>query len=453
MKKFAAVILAAGAGTRMNSSSPKVLHKLSGKSLIDWVIDSVESLKPEKVVVILGHKAELVEKALEGRKVKVVYQKEQLGSAHALMQAGKVLKSYNGDILVISGDVPLVKPATLASLLKRSKENKSSATILTAFTENPHGYGRIIRNGGRLEKIIEEKDATPAEKSVKEINSGIYCFDKNIWKALSKVKPDNAKKEYYLTDTIEILKKEGRKASFSVAKSSFEVKGINSRTELEQAERALLDEKISSLLADGVTVIERSGVYVSFDAKIGKDTVIYPGAFIGRGVKTGRNCVIKGSSFIENSEIGDNCRIIYSYISGAKIGNNVKIGPFSHIRKGSILKENAKVGNFSETKKSVIGKNSKVNHLSYIGDAEIGENVNIGAGTITCNYDGEKKHKTVVGAGSFVGSNVNFVAPVKIGKSVLVAAGSTITRDIPSGKLAIARARQEEKERHVKSNK
>ncbi|MCL2334739.1 MAG: bifunctional UDP-N-acetylglucosamine diphosphorylase/glucosamine-1-phosphate N-acetyltransferase GlmU [Endomicrobia bacterium] len=452
MKKFSAVILAAGAGTRMKSSVPKVLHKLSGKSLIDWVIDSVESLKPDNIVVVLGHKAETLEKALAGRNVKIVYQKEQLGSAHALMQAGKVLKSYNGDILVISGDVPLVKPATLASLLKRSKENKASVTVLTAEVDNPFGYGRIIRGarteaGSALEKIAEEKDASASEKAVKEINSGIYCFDKNVWKALSKVKPNNAKKEYYLTDTVEILKKEGKKAAVCPARSAFEVKGINSRAELEQAEQALLDGKISSLLENGVTVIDRKNVYVSFDAKIGQDTVIYPGAFIGRGVKIGRSCLIKGSSFIENSEIGDNCQISYSYVSGAKTGNDIKIGPFSHIRPGSVLKDNVKVGNFSETKKSVIAKNSKVNHLSYIGDAEVGENVNIGAGTITCNYDGEKKHKTVIGAGSFVGSNVNFVAPVKIGKDVLVAAGSTITHDIPSGKLAIARARQEVKRR------
>lgn len=447
MKSFSAVILAAGAGTRMKSSRPKVMHKLSGRPLINRVIDAVRPLKPDNIVVVLGHKAELVEESLKEEKVGIVYQKEQLGSAHALLQARKVLKDYKGDVLVMCGDVPLVKTSTLSSLVKYNKKNRVSVTVLAAKTDNPSGYGRIVRNGAYLEKIVEEKEASAVEKLINEVNSGIYCFDNNIWKALLKVKADNAKKEYYLTDTVEILKKAGKKAAALIAGNSFELKGINSRRQLYEAETVLQERKIAGLFEKGVTFIDARNVYISDDAEIGRDTVIYPGVFIDAGVKIGKNCIIRGCSYIKKSHIADNVSILYSYINGAEIGKNSKIGPFSHIRPGSVFKEGVKVGNFSETKKALVSKSSKINHLSYIGDAEIGENVNIGAGTITCNYDGRNKHKTVVGPDSFIGSNVNLVAPVTVGKGVLVAAGSTITDNVPPGKLAIARARQELKHR------
>ncbi|MDR1696007.1 MAG: bifunctional UDP-N-acetylglucosamine diphosphorylase/glucosamine-1-phosphate N-acetyltransferase GlmU [Endomicrobium sp.] len=453
MRNFSVVILAAGAGTRMKSALPKVMHKLSGKPIINRVIDSVGKLNPDNIAIVLGHKAEIVEenlKILGNPKIKIVYQKEQLGSAHALMQAKKVLKNYKGEILVISGDVPLVKSSTLSALLKQNKKNNASVTVLAAKVDKPFGYGRIVKSGTVLEKIVEEKDANAEEKLIKEINSGIYCFDKNIWNALSKVKPDNAKKEYYITDTIEILKKSGKKASFAVSRDPQEVMGINNRKELSKAEKVLQKRKVLELFENGVTLINPKNTYISYDAKIGADTVIYPGAFISDGVSVGKNCIIQGTSFIKDSKIGDNCEICYSYLNGAVISKNVKIGPFAHIRPGSVLKDNVRVGNFSEIKKSVVSAGSKVNHLSYIGDAVVGEKVNIGAGTITCNYDGQKKHQTHIGDGSFVGSNVNFVAPVKIGEGALIAAGSTITRDIPSGSLAIARARQEVKRRKTK---
>ncbi|MDR0820294.1 MAG: bifunctional UDP-N-acetylglucosamine diphosphorylase/glucosamine-1-phosphate N-acetyltransferase GlmU [Endomicrobium sp.] len=449
MKNFSAVIIAAGAGTRMKSSLPKVMHKLSGKPLVKWVIDSVSDLKPDGIILVLGHEAEVVEKYLSESGIKIVYQREQLGSGHALMQAETVLKNYEGGVLVVSADVPLVKSSTLSSLVSDNKKTGASVTVLAAKVENPFGYGRIVRNGGLLEKIVEEKDATPAEKRIKEINSGIYCFDKNLWKALSKVKSDNAKKEYYITDTVAILKESGRKASLVVVKDNYEVRGINDRAELLRAESILKDRKIKELLSSGVSIVDADNVYISYDAKIGGDTVVYPGAFIDTGVSIGKNCIVKGTSYISNSKIGDESAVLYSYIEGAVIDKKVKIGPFSHIREGSVLRENVRIGNFSETKKAVIAKNSKVNHLSYIGDAMVGENVNIGAGTITCNYDGAKKHQTIIGSESFVGSNVNFVAPVKIGRGVLVAAGSTITHNVQPGKLVIARARQEVKRRRI----
>jgi bifunctional UDP-N-acetylglucosamine pyrophosphorylase/glucosamine-1-phosphate N-acetyltransferase len=453
MKNFSVVILAAGIGERMRSSLPKVMHKLSGKPLIKWVIDSVSSLKPDNIVIVLGHRAEKVEEYLSEinvKNLKIVYQKEQIGSAHAVMQAEKVFKNYSGNILVLSGDVPLINVKTLSALIKNNDKTASSITVLAAEVVNPFGYGRIVKKDGFLERIVEEKDANISEKRINLINSGIYCFDKNLWKALSKVKPNNSKKEYYITDTVAILKSMGKNVTLTVTKDENEVKGINNRLELSQTEVLLKDRKVKRLFESGVSIIDANKVYISYDAKIGQDTVIYPGVFIDTSVVIGKGCVLKGSSYITDAKIDDGSIISYSYINGAVIGKNVKIGPFSHIRPGSVLKDNVKVGNFSETKKAVISKNSKVNHLSYIGDAEVGEDVNIGAGTITCNYDGINKHKTVIGSNSFVGSNVNFIAPVKVGNNALIAAGSTVTRDVPAGKLAIARAKQELKRRIIK---
>jgi bifunctional UDP-N-acetylglucosamine pyrophosphorylase/glucosamine-1-phosphate N-acetyltransferase len=453
MKNLSAVILAAGTGTRMKSSLPKVMLPLSGKPLIKWVIDAVSSLKPDNIVVVLGHGADKVEEFLSKiyvKNLKIVYQKEQLGSAHAVMQAKNVLKNYRGNILVLSGDVPLIEKNTIVSLIKATKKVNSSVAVLAAEVSDPFGYGRIVKKDGFLEKIVEEKDANILEKQINLINSGIYCFDKSLWEALSKVKPNNAKKEYYITDTVSILKRMGKIAFLTFTKNENEIKGINNRLELSQAETLLKYKKIKELFESGVSIIDTGNVYISYDAKIGQDSVIYPGVFIDKGVFIGKNCVLKGSSYIANSKIDSDTIISYSYINGAVIGKNVKVGPFSHIRPESVLKDNVKVGNFSETKKSVISKNSKINHLSYIGDSEIGEDVNIGAGTITCNYDGLNKHKTVIGSKSFVGSNVNFVAPVKVGENVVIAAGSTVTKDVPAGKLAIARARQELKRRIIK---
>ncbi|MDR1417954.1 MAG: bifunctional UDP-N-acetylglucosamine diphosphorylase/glucosamine-1-phosphate N-acetyltransferase GlmU [Endomicrobium sp.] len=447
MQNFSVIILAAGLGTRMKSSLPKVMHELSGKPLVRWVIDAVSPLKPDKIVVVVGYGRKVVEENLSGSNVKFVYQGKQLGTAHAVAQAKEVLKDYNGDIVVINGDVPLIKTDTISNLIKSNKDNGSSVTVLSTEVKDPFGYGRIIRKNGFLEKIIEEKDASLVEKQIKEVNSGIYCFDKNLWKALLKVKLNNVKKEYYITDTIAILKNSNSKASIVCVKNEFEVKGINSRVDLSQMETILQEQKIKSLLNSGVSIINTKNVYVSYDASIGTDTIIYPGTFIDTGVTIGKSCVLKGSNYIIDSKIGDESIISYSYVNGANIGKKVKIGPFAHIRPGSILKENVKIGNFSETKKSLIEKNSKVSHLSYIGDAQIGTNVNIGAGTITCNYDGKHKHQTIIEKNVFVGSNTNIVAPVKIGKGSLIAAGSTITHDVPKEKLAIARARQELKHR------
>ncbi|MDR3049110.1 MAG: bifunctional UDP-N-acetylglucosamine diphosphorylase/glucosamine-1-phosphate N-acetyltransferase GlmU [Elusimicrobiota bacterium] len=449
MTNFSAVILAAGSGTRMKSEIPKVLHKLSGKTLLKWVIDSVSKLKPDNIVIVLGHKAALVEKSLANLNVKIVYQREQKGSAHALLQAKSALTNYKGNILVISGDVPLIRSSTISSLLKSGIKNGNCATVLSTIVNEPFGYGRIVKNGLNFEAIIEEKDASKEQKNIKEINSGIYCFDSGIWEILSKIKPNNVKKEYYVTDSIAILKSEGKSVGLYKTDDSSEVKGINNRKELAEAESILQDRKIQELFAQGVSFIDPKSVYISADAQIGQDTIIYPRAYIANNVKIGKNCTIEGDSYIADSKIADDVFISYSYVRGAVIEKGCHIGPFSHIRPESHLKEGVKVGNFSEIKKSVIKKGAKVNHLSYIGDANIGEAVNIGAGTITCNFDGFKKHKTEIGDNVFVGSNVNLVAPIKVGKNVLIAAGSTITHDIAPHQLAIARAKQQHLSKEV----
>jgi bifunctional UDP-N-acetylglucosamine pyrophosphorylase/glucosamine-1-phosphate N-acetyltransferase len=431
----------------MKSCLPKVVHNVGCKSMINRVVDAVKILKPDNIVVVLGYKSEFIEKLLVGEKIKFAYQKEQLGSADAVKQAQKIFESYFGDILVINGDVPLIKSSSISKLINLKNKTNYPAAVLASKTDEPFGYGRIVRNGLFLEKIIEEKDASPVEKQIKEVNSGIYCFSKDIWKILPKIKPNKAKKEYYITDVVEILNRLGEKVCVSLNEDFCEVMGINNKMELANAERILNSRKVHELLNKGVMFLDINNVYISDDAKIGEDTKIYPGVFVDRNVSIGKNCTVKGSSYIINSEIEDNCVISYSYINGVKLSKNVKIGPFAHLRPETILKENVKVGNFSEIKKSVVSRNSKVNHLSYIGDSNIGANVNIGAGTITCNYDGAKKHQTVIGSNSFIGSNVNFVAPVRIGKNVLIGAGSTITKNVKSGLVAIERSSQITKKR------
>jgi bifunctional UDP-N-acetylglucosamine pyrophosphorylase/glucosamine-1-phosphate N-acetyltransferase len=365
------------------------------------------------------------------------------------MQAEQKLKNFHGNILVMCADTPLVKTTTLSVLLNFHSREKNSATVLTVMNENPFGYGRILRSPtGQVEKIVEEKDASREIKKLKEINSGIYCFESPlIWDALKDIKSENAKKEYYLTDVIDILNRQGKKVGGCTICGVNEVMGVNSRVDLSAAEKAKRFEILEKLMMSGVTVIDPSTTYVSADAAIGADTVVLPGTTIEGKTIIGSNCSIGPSAFISDSTIGDMVNVKSSYIFDSNIGSEVKIGPFSHIRPGTVLKKGVRVGNFSEVKKSTVNEGSKVNHLTYIGDAEIGKNVNIGAGTITCNYDGMKKHKTTIGDRVFVGSNVNFVAPVKIGSEALIGAGSTITEDVPSKALAIARARQINKTR------
>lgn len=405
------LIMAAGKGTRMNSNKSKLVHKIYDKELVRRVVDLAKKIGSDDIVVVVGHLKEQVQAVL-GDEVNYAYQDELLGTGHAVMQAKEYLKGKKGKVVILYGDVPIIRKETLENLISKSIKNKEYATLLTAIYENPTGYGRIIRDeGGNIKGIVEEKDADPLQKKhIKEINSGIYCFDiEELLNAIDKIKPNNAQGEYYLTDVIKIMNESGLKTGAVIVEDNTEILGVNDRAQLELLTRVLRMRINSYHMKKGVTIEDSQTTYIHDNVEIGKDTVIHPNTIIKSGVVIGENCEIGPNAYIR-----EDC----------KIGNNVKIG------------------NCVELKKVKIGDNTKVPHLTYLGDCEVGEGTNIGCGTITCNYDGVNKHKTKIGNHSFVGSNTNFVAPVEIGDNTLIAAGSTITENVPDGKMAIARERQ-----------
>lgn len=445
-----AVILAAGQGTRMKSKLYKVLHPVCGKPMVQHVIDQVNELTIEQIVTIIGHGAELVKDQLEDA-CQYAIQEQQLGTAHAVMQAESVLADKEGTTLVICGDTPLIKAETMAALLKQHEEMNAMATVLTATTENPTGYGRVIRNTeGYVSKIVEHKDATDTERKIKEINTGTYCFDnKALFQALKNVSNENVQGEYYLPDVIEILKNQGEAVTAYQTDDFEETLGVNDRVALSQAERILKRRINESHMRNGVSIIDPDNTYIEADVAIGQDTVIYPGTMIKGNSIIGEDCFIGPNSEIKDCEIGSRTVIRQSVAHDSKIGSDVNIGPFAHIRPKSEILDEVKIGNFVEIKKTTFGRGSKASHLSYIGDAEVGEDVNIGCGSITVNYDGKNKYLTKIEDGVFIGCNSNLVAPVTVGKGAYVAAGSTITEDVPGQALSIARARQINKENYV----
>lgn len=451
MKNIVAIILAAGEGTRFKSETPKVLHRILGRTLIERVLEKIKN-KFKKTIVVIGHKAEIVKKSINDRNVVFVEQKKRLGSGDAVKRAESRctgLKNFTGDLLVLSGDVPFLKKETVGKLLAVHKKKKAAASIVTCRLENPSHYGRIIRNtNGTVRAIVESKDASDEIKKINEINSGIYVFSsKELFPALHKVKNNNSKNEYYLTDVISILSGEKRKVIGYKINDFNEITGINNRYELAAAENYMREKVLENLMQSGVAIVNPATVYIEETVKIEKDATIMPSTIIRGRTKIRSGCVIGPFSYVEDCSVGKNVEIRASFVYGAEIADDVKIGPFSHIRRETKISSKVRIGNFTEIKKSYIGKNTKVSHLSYIGDSHLGKNINIGAGTITCNYDGKLKHKTEIGDGTFIGSNTNLIAPVKIGKGVLVAAGSTITDDVPAKSLAIARVRQVVKKR------
>ncbi|CAG9614404.1 Bifunctional protein GlmU [Bacillus rhizoplanae] len=450
MSKRFAVILAAGKGTRMRSSLYKVLHPVCGKPMVQHVVDQVSQLEVQKLVTVVGHGAEKVQDQL-GSASEFALQTEQLGTAHAVMQAADALGNEEGTTLVICGDTPLITAETMEALLKQHQEAGAKATVLTACIEEPAGYGRIVRNeNGHVEKIVEHKDANEEERTIKEINTGTYCFDnKALFASLSKVSNENVQGEYYLPDVIEILKNEGHIVSAYQTEHFDETLGVNDRVALSQAEDIMKKRINRKHMVNGVTIIDPNNTYISVDAKIGNDTVIYPGTIIEGYTVIGSNCEVGPHTVIRDSEVGDNTTIRQSTVHDSKIGIDVAIGPFAHIRPQSVIGNEVRVGNFVEIKKTVFGNRSKASHLSYIGDAQVGEDVNLGCGSITVNYDGKNKFKTVIGDGVFIGCNSNLVAPVTVEDGAYVAAGSTITEHVPSKALSIARARQVNKEDYV----
>ncbi|MBM7694563.1 bifunctional UDP-N-acetylglucosamine pyrophosphorylase/glucosamine-1-phosphate N-acetyltransferase [Peribacillus deserti] len=452
-----AVILAAGQGTRMKSKLYKVLHPVCGKPMVEHVVDEISKLEIESTVTVIGHGADLVKSQL-GDRSKYVLQEQQLGTAHAVMQAEDLLAGKEGTTLVICGDTPLIRAETMELLVAQHEQRKAKASILTAYTENPAGYGRIIRNSdGLVEKIVEHKDATNEERQVKEINTGTYCFDnKALFEALKHVSNENVQGEYYLPDVIEILKKNNETVTAYQTEDFSETLGVNDRVALSQAEATMRKRINETHMRNGVTIIDPLNTYISAGVSIGQDTVLYPGTILSGETKIGNECVIGPNTEIKDCVVGDNTTIRQSAAYESSIGADVNIGPFAHIRPSSDIGDEVKIGNFVEIKKAVFGKGSKASHLSYIGDAEVGSDVNIGCGSITVNYDGKNKYLTKIEDGVFIGCNSNLVAPVTIGKGAYVAAGSTITEDVPGEALSVARARQVNKEnyvQHLKFNK
>ncbi|UII56008.1 bifunctional UDP-N-acetylglucosamine diphosphorylase/glucosamine-1-phosphate N-acetyltransferase GlmU [Cytobacillus spongiae] len=450
MSKRYAVVLAAGQGTRMKSKLYKVLHPVCGKPMVQHVVDQVKMLHIDEIVTIIGHGAELVKSQL-GEQSSFALQAEQLGTAHAVMQAKEMLDRKDGVTIVVCGDTPLIKAETMEAIFKHHEETGAKATILTALADEPTGYGRIIRNeDGLVAKIVEHKDASDEERKINEINTGTYCFDNQaLFAALSNVSNDNVQGEYYLPDVVEILKAQGEVVSAFQTAEFEETLGVNDRVALSEAERILKKRINEGHMRNGVTIIDPMNTYIGADVQIGQDTIVYPGTYLMGQTVIGADCEIGPNTEVQDCEIGNETIIRQSVAHDSQIGSNVNIGPFAHIRPKSNIHDEVKIGNFVEIKKSQFGKGSKASHLSYIGDAEVGQDVNIGCGTITVNYDGKNKFLTKIEDGTFIGCNSNLVAPVTIGRGAYVAAGSTITEDVPGEALSIARARQVNKENYV----
>src|SRR5215472_8435420 len=444
MSVITAVILAAGDATRMRSSRPKVLHELCGRRLIDYPINAAAALGA-RVVVVVGRHADLVIEAVKAATDAVfVEQKERLGTAHALLQAREACGQDDGVVLVLPGDMPLLSEATLRRLVERHRASGAAMTVLTADLDDPTGYGRVVREAGRPVAIVEHRDATPDQRKIREVASSTYCFDsRHLWTALAKVTPQNQQGEYYLTDLVAILRQDGRVVEAVKMEDPREGMGVNDRRQLAELAALIRRRTLERLMLAGVTVLDPANTYVDDTVEIGADSVLHPGVILEGRTKVGAECVIGVGSYLRQSRLGDRVLLRpYCVLDEATVEDGASLGPFCHLRPLSQVGGGAKIGNFVELKKSRIGRGAKVPHLSYVGDATLGADVNFGAGAITCNYDGVAKHETVVGDGAFIGTNSSLVAPVTVGEGAYVGAGSVITKDVPPGALAVTRAPQ-----------
>ena len=443
MQEMVAVILAAGKGTRMKSSLPKVLHGVGGKPMLRHVMDAAQAAGATRSIVVVGFGGEQVAAAM-GAGAEYVTQAEQLGTGHAVMQTKEILRGFEGTVLLLCGDTPLLTAVTLQSLCEAHRGSGAAATVLTAILANPSGYGRILRDAdGGVTGIVEQKDATPEQLSIGEINTGNYCFEATaLFGALDGLTCDNAQKEYYLTDVLSILAQAGQKVGAVQVADFEETLGINSRAQLAEAEAVLRRRKLVDLMESGVTVMDPASTFIDTGVSIGRDTIIYPFTWIEGDTVIGEECLIGPNTRIQDSVIENAVTLHFSYAHECKIHEGATVGPYVHLRPAAELLPGAKVGNFVEIKNSQIGSGSKVPHLSYIGDTDMGSGVNIGCGTITVNYDGKKKHRTTIANDAFIGCNSNLVAPVTVGEGAYIAAGSTITKEVPPRSLGVGRARQ-----------
>ena len=444
---FTSVILAAVMGTRMKSKMPKVLHKVCGKPLSKWVIDASKAAGADKVCAVVGHKAETVKEVL-GDVCEFALQAEQKGTGHAVMQAIDVIKNSKGEVVILNGDTPLITAETINKAIEYHKNNGNQATVITAILDDATGYGRIVRdNDGSVLKIVEQKDASKEEKKINEVNSGMYVFDaQSLVYALDKITPNNAQGEYYLTDTLEILLSAGKKIGGYAISDNDEIRGINDRVQLNEAEK-IMQKRINEYhMRNGVTMRNPESVYIEDGVEIGNDTEICQNVTIKSGTKIGSDCVIGSGSMLDRAVIHDGVDVLSSVILESEVDEGTHVGPFAYIRPNCHVGKEVKVGDFVELKNSNIDDGTKISHLTYIGDSDVGKRVNFGCGTVTCNYDGKKKYRTTIGDDCFVGCNTNFVSPINVGDGVYIAAGSTITEDIPENSLSIARARQVNKE-------
>ncbi len=445
MSSLAVVILAAGKGTRMKSNLAKVLHPVTGAPMLKYSLDLSRTFHPQRIVVVIGDQAEVVREKFSSPDILFADQKEQLGTGHAVMVTGPALKDFRGTVLILCGDVPLLSEETAKKFLAIHENSNAHVSVLSVRLDDPRGYGRIVRGeDGRFLRIVEDKDLAPGQRSIQEINTGIYCMDAQfLFSTLPSLTDRNAQKEFYLTDLVEKAGAQGRKAIAHVTEEPLEVMGINTRIDLARANEHLRMKIGARHMLAGVTLLDPHTTYIDYGVKIRKDTILYPNCYLLGSTEIGEGCVVEPGCKLTDARVGDRVTIkAHSVISESVIEDGVDVGPFAHLRPLTVLRSGSRVGNFVEVKKSEIGRGSKANHLTYIGDATIGEGVNVGAGTITCNYDGRKKHPTTIEDGVFVGSNTALVAPVRVGRNSIIGAGSTITKEVPPDTLAVTRAKQ-----------
>lgn len=446
------IILAAGEGKRMKSNIAKPLQQAAGKALVEWVLDTAEETGSDENIVVIGHKAEDVKSYL-GDRAKFAYQYEQLGTGHAVMQGIESLKDVDGTVMVLYGDSPLIEAETLKRVREDHSKKMRAATVITAIADEPFGYGRIVRENGEIVRIVEQKDASEDEQKITEVNSGMYFFDiQKLKESLSKITNDNSQGEYYITDVIEIMLSEGEKVGAYVTDLE-QTMGVNDKLQLSQVGKILNRRKVEALMLAGVTIIDPDKVQVTTNVKVGRDTVLYPGTVLEGDTVIGENCVIGSNTSLNNCKVGDNTKILETVGIDSEIGSDTNVGPFAYLRPGTKVGSEVKIGDFVEVKNSTIDNGTKVAHLTYIGDADVGKRVNFGCGTVVVNYDGVNKHRTIIEDDCFIGCNTNLVSPVVVRHGAYTAAGSTITDEVPPESLAIARSKQVVKEQWTAKRK